>query len=77
MGARNCKSVLAKAVAELRAGRHILVATANKYKINYNTILNEIYNSPKGNPGHPNVLTAQQEKLLADTLTVVVDWGVN
>lgn len=79
LGARNYKNYsdedLAKAVAEVRAGIISQAGAAKKYKINRTTILNRIHHRHEGLPGHPHVLTSQSEKLIADRICVLADWG--
>ncbi|XP_045761191.1 uncharacterized protein LOC123876139 [Maniola jurtina] len=80
LGARSYKNysdeTLAKAVAEVRAGLLTQSAAAKKYKINRTTILNKIHHQHELKPGHPTVLTPETEKLIADTLKILTDWGV-
>lgn len=79
LGARNYKNYsdedLAKAVAEVRAGILTQAGAAKKYKINRTTILNKIHHRHEGKPGHPSALKPQSEKIIADTLCVLADWG--
>lgn len=79
LGARNYRQYsdedLDRAVAEVRVGTLTQAGAAKKYKINRTTILNRIHHKHEGKPGHPTVLTPQSEKLIADTLCVLADWG--
>ncbi|KAB0801489.1 hypothetical protein PPYR_05843 [Photinus pyralis] len=79
LGARSYKNYsdenLAKAVEEVRSGQLSQKAAAEKYKINRTTILNRIHHKHEGNPGHPPVLTPEEEKIIAESLGVAADWG--
>lgn len=46
-----------------------------KYKINRSTLIYKIRGSHENNSGHPTVLSKVKEKLIAETLGTVSDWG--
>ena len=66
---------LRKAVEAVRRGQLSQKAASEKYKINRTTILNKIHKKHEGKPGHPPILTPEEEKIMADSLGVVGDWG--
>lgn len=64
-----------KAVEEVRRGTLSQKNAAKKYKVGRITIHNRIHKKHGGKPGRPTVLTTADEKLIAETLGIIADWG--
>ncbi|KAK9752850.1 CENP-B N-terminal DNA-binding domain [Popillia japonica] len=48
---------------------------ANLYKVSRTTLVRRILGRNIGKTGHPTVLTAEEERLITETLGIVSHWG--
>lgn len=77
LGGRNYKNyteeTLQQALSDIRSKKLSQKAASVKYKINRTTLQYKIHKRHEGIPGHPRVLSNEEEKLIAETLGTVND----